>query len=94
MGGHTAPVKFPTVTVKFWSSNFWAAKRDFRENATPDYGFSASQKEKGSPDRSLPLIMKKSFAGHYSLYLYLHYKRFFYKRRSSLLENCWSLYNT
>ena len=59
MGGHTAPVKFPTITVKFWSSNFWTAKRDFRENATPDYGFSASRKEKGSPDCSLPLVMKK-----------------------------------
>lgn len=22
MGGHTAPVKFPTITVKSWSSNF------------------------------------------------------------------------
>lgn len=59
MGGHTAPVKFPTITVKFWSSNFWTAKRDFRENATPVYGFSAGRKEKGLPDHSLPLVMKK-----------------------------------
>ena len=83
MGGHTAPVKFPTTTVKFWSSNFWTAKRDFRENATPDYGFSAGQKEKGLPDHSLPLVMKKNFAGHYSPY-YLHYKLFVLEAASRL----------